>query len=180
MVRQLVLSALIALPLSASAQTYVPAHERDQGLETGTELVMVYIGASHCGPCVQPAYKAALERAKGMLSEQAGAEGKGFAVIGVAIDYGAEDGYQFLRDSGGFDELVIGRNWFNSAALAHLWRPEGLSERTVGLPSILVFERDMQMGAQIGASEPRYLKHLVGGHALPEWVAAGAPLADAP
>lgn len=182
MIRQLAAALVLTLPILASAQAYVPAHERSDAysIETGTELVMVYIGASHCGPCVQPEYKAALEQAKLLLAEQAEAEGKGFAVIGVSIDYGAEVGFEFLQQSGGFDELVIGRNWFNSAALTHFGVTEDQDPRQLALPSVILYERDMEMGESIRASEPRYLRQIAGGVALPEWVAAGAPLAITP
>ncbi|GAB5534521.1 MAG: hypothetical protein Rubg2KO_07700 [Rubricoccaceae bacterium] len=178
MIRQFVAAILVALPLGAAAQSYVPAHERDQGIETGTELVMVYIGASHCGPCIQPDYKAALEQAKLLLAEQAEAAGHGFAVIGVSIDYSADVGFQFLKESGGFDELVIGRNWFNSLALSHFGVTEGQEPRQLALPSVILYERDMTLAGSIRASEPRYIRQVAGGVALPEWVAAGAPLTD--
>lgn len=177
MFRQLAVSLLFVLPVAASAQTYTPIYEQESGIEAGTELVMVYIGASHCGPCVQPEYKAALEQAKALLAEQAEAAGKGFAVIGVSLDYDPEVGIDFLRESGKFDELVIGRNWYNSAALSHFGVTEdGAPARQLALPSVILYERDMSMGEFIGASEPRYLTQIMGSGALPEWVAAGAPL----
>lgn len=178
MIRQLILALLLALPVSASAQTYMPIYERETDIATGTELVMVYIGASHCGPCVQPEYKAALEEAKVRLAEQAEAQGKGFAVIGVSIDFEPQVGFDFLNASGTFDEMVIGRNWFNSAALTHFGVTEGQEPRQLALPSVILYERDMELGESIHASAPRYLRQIAGGVALPEWVAAGTPLPD--
>ncbi|MEO0558251.1 MAG: hypothetical protein AAF170_08720 [Bacteroidota bacterium] len=177
MIRQLAVALLFVIPVVVSAQTYTPVYERDDDIRTGTELVMVYIGASHCGPCVQPEYKAALEEAKVRLAEQAEAEGKGFAVIGVSIDYDPQVGFDFLNESGTFDEMVIGRNWFNSAALIHFGVTEGQEPRQLALPSVIFYERDMELGESIHASAPRYLRQIAGGVALPEWVAAGAPLA---
>lgn len=177
MIRQLAAALLFAFPALASAQSYVPAYERDEGIDAGTEVVMVYIGASHCGPCMWPEYKTTLEQAKLLLEEQAQAAGKGFAVIGVSLDYDPEVGFDFLNGSGKFDEMTMGRNWFNAAALTHFGMTEGQEPRQLALPSVIVYERDMEMGESIGASEPRYLKQIVGAEALPEWVAAGAPLA---
>jgi len=174
------LALLFVFSAAASAQTYVSAFERDQGIESGTELVMVYIGASHCGPCTWPEYKESLEQAKVLLSEQAEASGKAFVTVGVSIDYDPEVGYAFLNDSGRFDEMAMGRNWFNSAAVVHFGLTDGEEGRTLALPSIIVYERDMTMGASLGASEPRYLKQIVGATDLPAWVEAGAPVALIP
>lgn len=173
------LSCVLGLMLSipAAAQEYVPAYERGHDITEGPEVVLVYFGASNCAPCHDDAFKAALEEAKVALLGRAEAEGKSFAVIGVAIDHSIEDGLAFLAASGRFDEVVAGRNWFNSAALAHIWRPDGLESRVPGMPGIMVFERKMTMGeAGIAAGVPTYLVELVGAEAIPTWVAAGAPL----
>ena len=174
----LALALILPLALPVTAQEYVPAYDRDPNFNIGNgpELVLVYFGGSTCGPCQSGDFKAALERAKVLLSERAAAEGKAFAAVGVAVDFSVEDGLAFLAESGRFDELAVGRNWFNSASLSHLWRPEGLEGRTVGLPSVVVFERDMTMGEAVTASEPLYLVELLGAAAIPEWVDSGAPL----
>ena len=175
----LALAFCLALVLPATAQEYLPAYERDPNfnIDSGPELVLVYFGGSTCAPCHSEEFKAALDRAKVLLAERAEQEGKAFAAVGVAVDHSVEDGLAFLAESGRFDELAVGRNWFNSASLAHLWRPEGLDERAVGLPGVVVFEREMSFeGSHITASKPRYLVELVGGVAIPEWVEAGVPL----
>ncbi len=166
----------LTLSLPATAQEYVPAYERGSDIESGPEVVLVYFGASTCAPCHLDGFKSALERAKVLLAERAERDGKAFAVVGVAVDHSVEDGLAFLAESGRLDELVVGRNWFNSAVLAHVWRPEGLEDRIPGLPGVIVFEREMSMGeAGIAAGETEYLVELVGAEAIPEWVEAGAP-----
>ena len=130
--------------------------------------MLVYFGGSTCGPCQSDAFKADLDQAKRLLVERAEEEGKAFAAIGVAVDHSVEDGLAFLSESGRFDELAVGRNWFNSASLAH---------RAGALPTVMVFEREMSFeGSDITASEPRYLAELVGSDELAGWVAAGASL----
>ena len=177
------LGLLVALALASSwadpavAQTvYEPGYMRGAAIEAGTELVLVYIGQSTCGPCTWDSFKADLEAAKLALAARAEADSMRFAVIGVAAEHNVEEGLAFLRSSGGFDELAIGRNWFNSAVLSHLWRPDGLDERAIGFPSVIVFERDMTMAETIAASPPRYRVELAGADAVSAWVAAGAPL----
>ncbi|HEX8385659.1 MAG TPA: hypothetical protein VF576_05725 [Rubricoccaceae bacterium] len=167
----------LALSLPVAAQEYVPAYGRGGDDQTGTEVVLVYFGSATCAPCHLDEFKAALERAKVLLHERAEADGKAFAVVGVAVDHNVEDGLAFLAGTGRFDELVVGRNWFNSAALAHIWRAEGLEDRFAGLPGVMVFEREMTVGETgISASPPTYLVELVGARRIGEWVAAGAPL----
>ena len=176
--RHLLTAALgLVLALPAVAQEYIPAYERGVDISEGPEMVLVYFGASTCVPCHDDDFKAALEDAKLALFERAEAEGKSFAAVGVAVDHSVEDGLAFLTESGRFDEVVVGRNWFNSAVLMHVWRPEGLESRVPGLPGVMVFEREMEMGeGGISASAPTYLVELVGAEDIPAWVAQGAPL----
>ena len=176
----LVLAGLLALPAAAqeaaTPERYTPGYMRGADIAEGTELVLVYLGQSTCAPCTWDSFKADLEAAKVALAARAEADSLAFAVIGVAAEGHVEEGLAFLRGSGAFDELVIGRSWFNSAVLSHLWRPDDLDERVVGFPSVIVFERDMTMAETIAASPPRYRVELAGADAVSEWVAAGAPL----
>lgn len=179
MCKSIALAAVLGLSLSlpVSAQEYVPAYDRGIGMRSGTEVVLVYFGSSTCGPCQFEEFKTALEQAKVLLFERAEAEGKAFAVMGVSVDHDIEEGLAFLADSGRFDEVVVGRNWFNSAVLAHMWRQEGLEDRITGLPGIMIFEREMSMGESIiSASAPVYLADVVGAEDIPAWVESGAPL----
>ena len=167
-----------ALALPVAAQGYVPAYERAPNFNNGpgTEVVLTYFGSTTCTACQDPAFKAALGRANTLLAERAASEGKTFVAIGVALDPSVEDGLAFLSTSGRFDEVAVGRNWFDSAALAHIWRSEGRSGRTVALPGVMVFEREMTIGeAGVVPGASRYLVERVGGADIPAWVAAGAP-----
>jgi len=176
--RTLAFSAALALVVSvpALAQEYRPAYEEHTGaLGRGSEIVLVYFGMTDCVPCHDPEFKAALEQAKVALAERAATEGRSFAAVGVALDWNVAEGFSFLQESGAFDELVIGRNWENSAALAHLWRPEGLDDRPIAIPSIMVFERTISAEGPITASAPVYLFEATGAPAVSAWVAAGVP-----
>ncbi|MGB3543436.1 hypothetical protein, partial [Rubrivirga sp.] len=99
-----------------------------------------------------------------------------FAAVGVALDWDITEGFTFLQGAGAFDEVAIGRNWENAAALTHLWRPGGLENRQIAIPSIIVFEREILKDSGISASEPVYMFEAAGAPALAEWVAAGLPL----
>ena len=171
-----VLTLLVTVP--AAAQDYVAGVERDTtyDIREGTDVVMAYFGGTTCFACNIPEFKAAVDRAKVLLAERAEQDGKTFVALGVALDPGVATGLEFLATAGPFDEVAVGRNWFNSAALAHLWREEGLDDRRIGLPTIVVFEREMEKGPVISASAPRYLVELAGADTIMVWVADGAPL----
>ncbi|MGB3543640.1 hypothetical protein [Rubrivirga sp.] len=175
--RALFLAALL-VPLTATAQEYRPAYERDeqQQYEDIPELVLVYFGQSTCIPCQDPAFKSDLERAKVLLTERAALEGKSFSVVGAALDWSIEDGMAFLATSGAFDEIAVGRNWGNTTARLHLWRPDGLEERMIAIPSVMVFERARTPGSPTALGEPTYRFEVAGAAAMADWVAAGAPL----
>jgi thiol-disulfide isomerase/thioredoxin len=167
----------LSLALPVAAQTYRPAFETQANpIGRGAETVLVYFGASDCAPCHAPPFKAALERAKVMLAERAAAEGRAFAAVGVAMDWDVARGFAFLQEAGAFDEVVIGRNWENAAALTHLWRPDGIETRAVAMPSVLVFERTVMAGDVITASPPVYRFEAAGAPAVMAWIEAGAPL----
>ncbi|MGB3543837.1 hypothetical protein [Rubrivirga sp.] len=178
MIRHIAVALAVALAVPVAAQEYTPPYDDPDyyGVQGGTELVMVYVGATSCGPCHSPELKSALEMAKVALAERAEREGKTFVAVGVAIDYIVEEGIEFLASSGRFDEIVVGRNWLNSASLAHLWRSEGVEDRMVGLPGVVVFEQQVSFGETVEASEPRYLVELMGADDIPAWAEAGAPL----
>lgn len=178
MIRHLALALAVTLAVPVAAQQYTPAYDDPDyyGLQSGTELVMVYVGSTSCGPCHSPEVKSALEAAKVALAERARREGKTFVAVGVATDYIVEEGIEFLASSGRFDEIVVGRNWLNSASLAHLWRSEGVEDRVVAIPGVVVFEQEVSLGEIVEASEPRYLVELAGADAIPAWAEAGAPL----
>lgn len=180
MISRPLLAAVFAVSLSLPAvgQEYVAGVEREGSydIQEGTDLVMAYFGGSTCFACNQPDFKMAIERAKSMLAEQAASDGKTFVALGVALDPGVADGLGFLQSSGQFDEIAVGRNWFNSAALSHIWRPEGLEDRIIAEPTVIVFERDMRMGEAISVEDFRYLVERVGSDRITEWVEAGVPL----
>ena len=167
----------VGLAASVSAQEYRPAYERTGDLlSEGSELVLVYIGQSTCGPCLAPAFKAALEQVKLGLAERAAEEGKAFYAVGVALDWELEAGYDFLTASGAFDEVMIGRNWHNAGAFAHLYRAEGQDERLLALPTVMVFEREVEGAMWTRATAPRYRFEAAGADEVVAWAEAGLPL----
>ncbi|RME20760.1 MAG: hypothetical protein D6800_12840 [Candidatus Zixiibacteriota bacterium] len=156
--------------LWAQEASYVPRHENPQG----DELVVVYISASNCESCLRDDFKTALETMKRLLAEQASNAGLGFVAQGVALDWDVDAGYQFLKAFGAFDEIVVGRNWFNIAANEYIWE----SGDTIPLiPQVLVFLRETSLAPERVSFGPRrIIGRYLGDTTIVAWVQRGAPV----
>lgn len=166
----LIFSVLLVPSLAAQAladSAYVPSYDPPRD---GTEVVAVYFGGSTCAPCRFPTFKAGLRDAIRRARAYAEEAGYAFAYVGVANDWDLEDGLAFLDEAGPFDEITVGRNWFNLASVAHVFQNE---EAVPALPSLVVFERDISNSNEFGAT--RYLTALMGPQVL-WWVERDAPL----
>ncbi len=163
------LIALVSRPLLAQRPDYVPTYQ----LPEGRQFLVVYIGASTCGPCLLPNVETAVRSMKTLIAAQATQMHASFSVIGVANDWEVTKAAAFLDSLGTFDQVVLGGNWTNLATERFVWRdPQG----TPAMPQILVFERTVTLGDRITFSEPRMLRRLTGAEQIPAWVAAGAPI----
>jgi len=160
----------ITTVLGAQDSAYTPSFEMPEG----PQLVAIYVGSSTCGPCQSPELKAAIEQAKRGLRKQATTARLSFAAIGVALDWSVEEGYNFLRKSGEFDEIVTGSNWINLGALRYIWAD---STATPGLPQLVVLRRTIETGAaRIAINNERILLRLLGDSEIEAWVRRGLPL----
>jgi hypothetical protein len=157
------------LTVSAQDSSYVPSHE----LPEGQELVFVYLGSYDCGPCHKPELKRAINEAKLLLDQKAEEAGKSFSAAGVDMGWSVEKGIDFLRETGRFDEIMVGRSWTGSAGTRYIWREEVTSPSK---PSIVVYERRVTPEDRISISEPTYLVSKSGASNIVEWVEDGAPL----
>jgi hypothetical protein len=140
------------------------------------ELVLIYFGASTCGPCVDPEFKAALRRLKTVVADIARSEHRTFRSIGVSIDWELELGLSFLNDSGPWNEVIVGNNWYNSAAIEHFWNQQ---DSMPALPQVLLLERSFAVTAKRRFPGPKnYLVRLVGRHEVEKWIADAVARTD--
>lgn len=166
----LLASFLVFVSRSVGAQTeYSPS----QRLVAGRELVAIYFGSTDCGPCQLPQVKSAIREMKPLLAAQAKQRRESFTAIGSAQDWDLQRGAAFLEPLGAFDHVVIGGNWTNLAIEQFVLR-DSLTEMVI--PQVLVLERTVNLGKRVTVSEPRVLRRITGGLAIPAWVAAGAPI----
>jgi len=160
---------LCASALSAQ-ETYTPGTD----LPTKPQILAIYFGATSCAPCQTPELKAALHQMKPLLLQQANATGHAFAMLGVALDWSIPEGLALLEPLGEFDEVAVGANWTNLAAVRYIW---GDTTATAGLPQIVIVERQLDPGRSgIAVGPERLVKRVLGAGAIESWVAQGAPL----
>ena len=98
-------------------------------------------------------------------------------MIGVALDWATDSGLAYLREFGRFDEIAVGRNWFNLVAERFIWSD---STAQGSIPQVLVYEQTTTPGAR-GARRPtigpaHVIKRVYGGAPIVEWVQRCAPI----
>jgi hypothetical protein len=146
-------------------------------LAYGPQLLVVYFGSPTCGYCTQPAFKAALRHLGPLLEGQATASGRRLHLAAVAVEWDALAGVEYLRELGRFDEVIAGAKWLNTVVAQRLF-----SIGRPSVPTILLYERTITPSVATNTlvfSPERELARFVGSRAIEEWVARGAPVADA-
>lgn len=171
------LGLLVGAPLPGQAAPPA-AYRPDARAPEGREVVVVFISSSFCVANRDSAFKPAVREMMRRLGMQRDSAGRRVSVTGVSIDWSARDGLAYLEGFGAFDEVVAGRNWFNSAATRYIWQAPGARS---AIPQVVLVERTVSPGArgvEVGAE--RELGRFVGADEIREWVARGAPLPPAP
>lgn len=157
--------------LEGSAAGDTVAYQPDYSARTGTEIVMVFIGASFCGAGQRPGFPETLERGKLGLSARARADGKEFRAMAVSLDWDTDSAMVFLEPFGRWDEIAVGSNWLNESALRFIWRDH---PGQPVVPQMLILERSLNTGDAVSIADERVLKRLLGVGEISAWVQAGA------
>lgn len=166
--------AAVLAACSPSEDASPPGQESPHDAPWTTELVSVYVGATFCGPCQTPEMKQAIRTVQLRLAEQVTGTARRYAAVGVSLDEAVDEGVTFLRGTASFDEIVVGRNWANSAVIDLIWaEPDGQPQ----LPQLIVFERKIREGySRMEIGPKRIIRRLVGAEEIPRWAVEGAPL----
>ncbi|RME20759.1 MAG: hypothetical protein D6800_12835 [Candidatus Zixiibacteriota bacterium] len=157
-----------------SSASYVPKWP----IQSGWQLVMVYIGSSTCAASNLDIVPPAVERARLTLAKHATAAGWSFSTIGIAVDWDAHQGIEHLRAQGTFDEMIAGNNWINLGVLRYVWEEVPGHPAT---PSIVVLARKLQIdtvGVSIRVEREHLLARNVGADVIKRWTERGAPVPD--
>ena len=160
-----------AAPVQAAAAqpgaAYTPAYDA----RTGSEVVMVFIGASFCGAHLQPGFPEAMEQAKLGLRQQARGRGAGFRAVAVSLDWDPDSALVFLRRFGRWDEISVGGNWVSEAAVRYIWSD---LPGPASVPQVLVIERQLENESAVAVRGERLVRRLVGTDQIAAWVKSGA------
>lgn len=121
---------------------------------------MVFFGASACGACTMTGVRESVQGAIDSVREYARRRGAQFGAIGVSTDWSIEDGYAYLQKIERFDEIVVGRNWVNTAVVRYVWTD---FPGKPALPQLLIYERGITIqDSSILVSKERVLARVVG------------------
>jgi hypothetical protein len=153
----------------AARSLYRPA----AALESGEEIVLVFIGASFCNAHNRAGFPAVVEDAKVRVQEYARARNLHFRAVGVALDWRVADGLAFLARFGEFDEVASGSNWISDGATKYVWRE---IPGDADVPQVLVLRRSVDVSQAVRLGEDRLVKRIHGAVNIEQWVSAGASL----
>jgi hypothetical protein len=160
----------VPAPTSAAPATYRPGTRNP----TGREVVAVFISATFCIANRDSAFKPAVREMMRRLGTQRDSAAQQVSITGVSIDWSARAGAAYLDSLGAFDEVIAGRNWYNSAATRHIWQAAG---GVPTIPQVVLLERTVTPGKRgMQITRERELARYVGGDQIEAWVARGARL----
>lgn len=156
----------------AARDDYRPSYS----VESGSEIVLVYLGARGCVGSNTRQFLETLRRLKFDLAAKVGSLGTTFRAVGIATDWKVEDGFLHLAGAGRFDEVVVGNGWMNAGALRYVWEQ---IESLAATPQILVLRRSVLL--EEGSVRPRIenvtvLVRKSGAAAITNWYRSGLPL----
>lgn len=160
--------------LAASAGALRPA-----AIESGSELVLTYIGLFTCGWCNAPEFPGYLRAVRDSVAERAQERGQRFVFEGLAVDRVAAAGLKHLAKMQGFDQVFAGGGWANLAAFRYVW---GTLPGPPATPTLLVSERfvyipdSLSTGGPYTLSRDRVLARRVGLFEIERWVRDGVPV----
>jgi hypothetical protein len=141
--------------------------------ESGPELYAVFIGSSTCGATEREGFGDVVEGIKLQLRGRAEQAGMRFAVAGAATDWHVEPGLAFLRHFGEWDEVLVGRNWLNAAAVRYLWRD--IPGRPA-VPQVILLRRHVTVSDEgIEISEEQLVARKLGVFEIEDWYENGSP-----
>jgi hypothetical protein len=164
------LAFVVLTPLHASAQRYIPSTSNP----SGEEVVAVFVTQATCIGSKQPHMPNTIERMKVGLARQAAQRHEGLSVVGVSLDWAAQEGVDHLAKFGAFDEIIVGRNWYGTGATRFIWRDLPGQPST---PQILLLRHSITTTPRgIVISKESEIRRIIGADEIKKWVDSGAPV----
>lgn len=113
--------------------------ESDYYLTHKEELVFIFTSSrSTCPACEEAELSGLINDIKTKLHDRARELGIGFTSIGIAVDWSPETGIDHLQNISSFNEMIVGRNWYNTGMVKYTFSE--FSGRR-GLPQIIITKR---------------------------------------
>jgi hypothetical protein len=169
----LVLSLLLAVAVPLVRRALHEPEGVDR-LESGTELLFVFVGSSTCGATEAPGFTELVGVIRERLAAQARSEDYQFVTVGVALDWSIPAGLGFLEEFGPFDEIMTGRSWLNAGGVRYMWRD---LPGEPACPSVLVTTRQVVVDRMsITVSEETLHLRKVGVTEIEAWADLGFPM----
>ncbi len=141
----------------------------DTQYSSGTHVIFVVIGAGPPGD----EYVASVRRARSAFRRFANANGLLFSTVGVATQMPVDRGLWVLEQFGHFDEVDVGRTWFNTGV--RMFAVE--MGATTNLPQVVVILEEVDVGSHGWTSlGSRELARFVGPKELASWEDSGSPV----
>lgn len=139
----------------------------DTRLRSGRHVVFVFIAPTSPE---HDTYQEHIREAKAAVREQAVKAGYYFSTIGISDDWSISRGLSILEPFGPFDEVTVGRNWFNTGIKRFV---NDLAGEAV-VPQIAVVLEEVAIDTipfRYGA--PVEIVRVVGRQAMETWAGAG-------
>lgn len=143
-----------------------PTVSADASVAGGRELMLVLLVSPTCGFSNAPSFRLLVDSLRQSLAVQARQRGVGFSVMGVSQTRDPESGIRQLSGFGTFDEIAVGRSWYNLAVGRYFLNTLGGSAMT---PQIAVVERQLGLESAPQVSDERVLLRLVGLGDITRW-----------
>ncbi len=139
-------------------------------LEAGTHATLVLIA-----PTSKPTRElaSAVKGATAALAERTNQAGLRFSTVGISDDWSVTRGMKILEEFGRFDEVIVGRNWFNSGVVRFIDEMNGPPV----VPQLLVVRQEKRIDQDRWTSGPvAELVRVVGKTEIRSWAARGFPV----
>lgn len=135
----------------------------------GPELALIFIGSSMCADANHPQLPEALERLKTLIRQKALATNRSFTTVGIASDLNVNAGTAYLKKFGAFDEVMIGRGWFNEGLMKYIWKDFPGAAAT---PQVVVIDRlaKRKQGTHYGLDNEELIARKVGTEEIFQWL----------
>lgn len=93
-----------------------------------------------------------------------------YSTIGVSDEWVVQSGLQILSEFGAFDEVIVGRNWFNTGVQKYITT---MMARPV-VPQVIITVQDIDINVRPPKyGEVREVARFVGSNSLQDWVRTG-------